>query len=201
MALYTRKQFIELLGVSHPHLSMYIKRGKIIEKKRLIDSDNPYNADFMRKYLDKNKKEYTQLPPVPAPIEQPPPVLKPKLTSKYEIEAETKRLELEVKQKQNKLLEIKIEKQTGEAIPTELVKSLFSQHSKSIASSFKSEAENLFLELAEKYRLTSTDMVNMRNKLIVITNIAIERSVAETKKTIKNIVAEYSEIRGRGERK
>lgn len=63
MARLTRKEFAELCGVSNAYVTQYIGRGKIIEekfegyRKKMIDTDNLYNKDFMSSRVLKATQE------------------------------------------------------------------------------------------------------------------------------------------------
>jgi hypothetical protein len=54
MALHERIKFRKLCGVENGYIKNYIDRGKVIVREDgYIDDENPYNADFLRKQLDK----------------------------------------------------------------------------------------------------------------------------------------------------
>lgn len=63
MARLTRNEFAELCGVSNAYVTQYIGRGKIIEekfegyRKKMIDTDNLYNKDFMSSRVLKSTQE------------------------------------------------------------------------------------------------------------------------------------------------
>ena len=63
MARLSRIEFAELCGVSNAYVTQYIGRGKIIEekfegyKKKMIDTDNLYNKDFMSSRVLKATQE------------------------------------------------------------------------------------------------------------------------------------------------
>jgi len=88
----------------------------------------------------------------------------------------------------------------GEVIPTEVVKSIFAQHFKSISHNFKDTVDNFLADISAKHKFTNEDMASYKGKLIKSINKSIEEGVTESKKSIRSIVKEYSEKRGKGER-
>jgi predicted transcriptional regulator len=49
MALYSKKEFAELLGIKTKHLSMYISRKQVVVKGNMVDDNDQINALFMQK--------------------------------------------------------------------------------------------------------------------------------------------------------
>ncbi|HBD94269.1 MAG: hypothetical protein US15_C0012G0016 [Candidatus Moranbacteria bacterium GW2011_GWF1_36_4] len=58
MALFSRKEFAELLGISPAHVTMYLKRNKLQQDDdNKIDDTIPINADFKKRLLAKKNGE------------------------------------------------------------------------------------------------------------------------------------------------
>lgn len=206
MALHTRKQFYELCGITKAHLNVYIGRKKVILSGEFIDDAEPQNADFLKKCLEKKQALQKQPPQIEAPttqahhsIEQQP----EKPTGNkgiLELERALKEADLAKKQVDTQIALLKEEKLRGIVIPTDIVKVIFAQHFKSVTSSFHQAADNLIVNISKKKELNREEVAQIRGELIEIINIAVNNSVDESKKSIVNIVAEYSERKGVGER-
>ena len=205
MALHRKVDFAAMCGVDSANISMQIKRQKIILTGKLIDDEVPQNKYFLEKNklrkINSSDKLKSDIPLRSKEKRVSKTAESHSLTAMSQLDLQLKQLNIERQIEEIALSKIKKEKQMGIVIPTDLVKMLFSQHSKSISSSFKSATENLIIRLTTKYRLTREDAADIRHELIGDINTAVDASITETKKAIKVIVSEYSEIRGIGERK
>ena len=108
-------------------------------------------------------------------------------------------LDIEKKVIEIKLKKLDHQKKLGELVPTELVRTLFVQHSKSIMSAFHDEADNFLMEISKEAGLTREQLAKMRGKLVLKINQGIENSLKESKKSLHAIVEEYRMLRGVGE--
>jgi len=222
MAKFKKREFYEHCGVTKSYFYQYIKRGKIhVGEDNLIDTDLPMNRDFMDSRV-KNKK--TAPPPAPVVEVVSTPAPKPRkrtkeelqeaerqrkrsekadeeATHKYNLDRQIKEAELEKKEQDIELNKIKIAKLSGEVIPTELVKVIFAQHFKSVTTSFHQGCDNFIMTIAKVTGMKKKDMARMRGELIEIVNEAVRDGIQDSKESVRNIVGEYKEKRGIGERK
>jgi hypothetical protein len=120
--------------------------------------------------------------------------------SKYELDKKRSELTNEQMQLKIDMERVKLEKQMGQVIPTELVKSVIAQHSKSITVAFQIAGNDLIANMAKRKGFSGEEVAELRAVLTNAINKAVADSVNESKKTLKNIVAEYSAKRGVGER-
>jgi hypothetical protein len=215
MALHTRRQLIDLIGISKNALAVYIQRNKILLSGSYIDDQIEPNVSFIRKWSEKNKVNKTPhvAPPVHPEIQIPNTTTKPskkKAPSNdddsgggggiYDLEKQQKTLAIEKIKKENELLDVKIAKAHGDNVPTDLIKPLFAQHSKSMTSAFSNASDTFLALIGKKYNITQNDVAKYRGDLIAIINQAIEDSIKESKASLKAIVDEYSSRRGVGEK-
>lgn len=211
MALYTRKQFYEKCGVTRGHLNMYIKRKKVLLTNEMIDDTLQENAYFMQKCLEK-KGTKTNVEGVKKPIK---PISEkiiketkeaqngdpdPEAINQYNLGLEKKRLDIKKVEEEILIARIKREKMSGDLIPTDLVKVLFASHFKSITTSFHQAIENLISTIAKRNSLDREQVAKIRGELTKVINDAVGNSIETSKKELKNIVDEYSQKRGRGEK-
>lgn len=212
MALYKRKEFYQKCGVSKAYLTTYIGRGKVILTGKMIDDSLPENAYFMRVRLDKmeanGREEGSNI------LEKPSKPLTDKDVdgledsnlkddkdgSLYKLTLEKKQLDIERAKEDIEIARLKKEKLSGDLIPTDLVKIVFATHSKSITINFHQAVENLLSQIAKQAGLERDQIAKIRGSLIGIINKGVKNAGVTSKKDLKNIVAEYSQKRGRGER-
>jgi hypothetical protein len=128
------------------------------------------------------------------------PSVSPEPISYRTLEAQKKALDIEKIQEEIEILKVKKQKLHGELIPTDLVNVVFAQHFKSVTASFQNGIENLLTELAKKRDLNRNEVGEIRGKMIQILNISINDAIDESRKSVDNIIGEYSETKGVGER-
>lgn len=210
MALYTRKEFYEKCGVSKGYLNVNIARGKIVLTGKLIDDAIPANAYFMEKRqeqkVEKKVERALQKPPKPVSeadvedIDQALEDVDPDVQTAYNLGLEKKRLDNAKAEEDLALARMKKEKMAGDLIPTDLVLLIFASHFKSVTTSFHQAAENLITTFAKQNNLNRDAIAKMRGNLIKVINKAVKEGVDSSKREVRNLVSEYSQKRGRGEK-
>lgn len=211
MALYKPVEFANICGLSRANISTYISRGKIIVTGKFIDDTIPQNRDFLEKQLLKNGEKITVKPENTETTNKSDPVIIEKNNSKknavgpdhslYELEKKIKEADLNKKHVDTRIQRLKEEKLLGTLIPAELVKILIAQHFKSVATSFSNAAESLVVAISKKKQLNKIEEADIKGELITILNKAVRDAVDASKKNVRNIQQEYSELRGVGERR
>lgn len=209
MALYTQSQFAEMVGKTRGFISVYVSRGKLVLNGDFIDDQHPINQLWLQKNANKVKAapsatkeplpEVSTRPTRPAPDQR---IGKTKGSndSYLALERERSAKELEKLELSNRLAQIKVEKAQGLLIPTELVKVMFLQHSKSITTAFQDALEDILVVLLTTHALSESDIANLRKMGVDRINLAINQAVDQSKKEVKHIAQEYSEVRSVGER-
>lgn len=207
MAFLKKDEFAALCFCTTSDLATYRRRGKIVLSGEFYDDTNEVNKAFVeyRKKFAPNVVEELPAPKIEAVEnkEQVPKIDKPtgKTTDFTELERIKLQLDNEKKEKEIEKLNIQVGKLNGILIPTDLAKLVIVQISKSMSTAFKQAADNLLVEFAATKNLSSKESADMRTKIVAITNTSVENALNESKKMIKNIVNEYSDTRGKGERK
>jgi len=207
MGRLSKKKFAELCGMPTNALAVYIKRKKIELRNDEIDLASEVNRLFLEKHG--GKENYT--PPAPKPkikvevpeevpetIEQNSSAPRTNLTL-TQLEREKKLADLQKVEVDTRIAKLKEEKLMGQNIPTELVKGVISQLSKSFVSKFKDGAENILISVSKMKGLSNEEMAKLRGELVAIINESVKTSVADGKKQVASIVAAYSQSRGVGE--
>lgn len=218
MALYNKSDFARYVGLTTNNLAVYIARKKIVVSEAfadMIDDADPKNLAFIQNRMRKGKMPTDVKPPIPEIGKQRPPSSTPFETPGSssigpgkndaatidEIENELRKVKLEKDTAEAQLARMKLEKASGEVIPTDLVKSLFTHHAKSITVEFHNAAGNLVMEISKIKSLTPEEIAKLRGQLIIIINKAADDAVKNTTAGIKNIQNEYAERRGVGEKR
>jgi uncharacterized protein (DUF885 family) len=117
-----------------------------------------------------------------------------------QLDAQIKEVELERKLEDLEIAKLKRQKMAGESMPTDLVKNTISVYSRSVSRSFNNAADNLLVEFSTMADISREQVSAMRGKLNVIVNKAINEAYENAIDMVDNIVDEYSEKRGKGER-
>lgn len=230
MPSYTRTELLILIGKDPKKdaavISMGIKRGKLIEgKDGKIDSSKEPNKTTIDKWLSKTKD--APAPLVEIPTSKPTTKKKslPDLTNvdleqlpdeqleylstatdlkkmnKNQLDA-TKRIEEILKLRADtKHRNLQVQKMEGQLIPTDLMKTVMPMMAKAIMVATENELETFITDMAKKYNMSSADIAHYRSKIPDTLNRISNESVNSALKDIHNIVADYSETRGRGEKK
>jgi hypothetical protein len=204
MALHKRTEFASLCGLSPGNISNYIKRGKIILSGDYIDDTIPENKTFLDKRkgtivkleIEREEDEENEIPNVQRPNKKTPPA--PNVSNTDEVatylslDRIKKALDIEKITEEIQLLKIKKEKLHGEVLPTQLIKTVFIQHSASITTSFKDGIENLLLEISKTKGLSRNETAELRGKMIKIINTSVNDAVSMSQKLVKSIVSEFA---------
>lgn len=206
------------------------KRGcKVIyNKDGNIDTDNPTNKAYMERWLAKveleKKESGSDIKVLPA-VDFEKPIVAPHTEAFAEqvrnsdsdeytdlptnklpndlskLQVLEKKTSIRKTQKDTEKLQLQIDKLNGILIPTELVRMVFVYFSKEMQTAFHQAADNLLVDFSTIKQLSSKEQADLRAKLVAITNKATTEGVKAGKKGLENIVNEYSQTRGKGERK
>jgi hypothetical protein len=141
-------------------------------------------------------------PPKPRPAPKSPNIQPPNefMYAGNQIDAQIKSVELERKLEDLEIAKLKRQKMAGESMPTDLVKNTISVYSRSVSRSFNNAADNLLVEFQTMADISREQVSLMRGKLNAIVNKAINDAYENAIDMVDNIVDEYSETRGKGER-
>lgn len=220
MALHTKKDFALICGLKPAELSMGITRRKVLCSGDYVDDSIPVNVAFMEKWRSVRNPDVpapalngqarpsarTVAPPDLTPVApKAPNVRQPQLEFTYEspvnqLDLKIKETELARKEEDLEIAKLKRAKMAGEVIPVELVNNVFTVYSKSTMTAWYNATDNFLMDMQKRYGMSSADMSTQRTELIEIVNNAIEDAFKESVDSLKNIVEEYSDTRGQGDR-
>jgi hypothetical protein len=215
MPLYSKKEFSDLCNKPTNWLSVYVTRGKVnVNSDGLIDTADAHNRDFLLRYavVNQTPKSYT-IPDDYAEAEEP--VVTSSTASKkdkpakqsggedngtrFAVELQLKKAQRDKALQEIELNKLKLEKQRGEVIPTELVRNVITVLAKTNLSAFKNATESVLTVISAKYKISGEDMALFRSQIISSTNEANKEAAVSAKKMVKNIVEEYTKKKAVGE--
>jgi hypothetical protein len=222
MALHSKVEFSALCGFEVNALAVYIKRKKVIVREDgMIDDKQRDNTEFLKRRAATIASKSAKAEPVPDKKKKPRPEPEgdddePEFTvnrraapkekkdiqdhDRYDLELVQKKMAIEKAAEEIEILKVKKDKLQGSLIPTDLVRALIVTHSESLKLSYSEACENLIVIFGGKKQLSTQEIADMRKELARVINTAMDRAVEASKKTLKTIVREYSEQKGRGEK-
>ena len=200
MAKYKQVEFAKLCGIPKSSLPSYKKRKQVIVTDGMIDDQDPVNLAFLLKFSSR----------IESPVESPVVAIvsnkksSNKKSSEYdvsyhELEKQKKALDIEKIQQEIELLAKRNMKMDGESVPTDIVKSLFSLYGKNMTTGFHNSVENWLTKIAKMVNLSDADLAEMRVELRKGANEAVEKAQMETKRSLSEVIKEYSLKREVGE--
>lgn len=210
-----------MCGMESRKLSVYISRRKVVMSGDYFDDTIETNRLFLAKYGGNKAEVKKEKPAKKAEMGKPISVKKleimeperevqdapnteaPKNLEYLSLEAlEKKKKEVDIQKgtEQIAILKVQKEKLHGTLIPTELVVQLMVQHSESIKVAYSEALDNMIILISHKKKLSSTEEADIRRQVGPLLNKAVDNAIRASKKGINNIVDEYSEKKGRGEK-
>lgn len=177
----TKKDFQERCStqkfqLSYNTLKSDVRRKKInVLENGKIDPDDPINAEYITTKLDEFENQAKQ--------------------GRVEAELEKKKLEKEKAEEELIITRIKRQKLQGELVPTDLMKTMFSTHFKSMTQAFQNAAEQMVTDLVKKLGGNAKDVADAKGKLVTSINAATKKGMDQTKVEIEKVVEEFSSVR------
>lgn len=224
-SLLKYSQLAKALDVSNASVSMAIKNGKLYpeEGQKRIDINHPLNKlwiearekegkifDINRIYKKNNDyKPLIQRDDEPEQAEEKSePESKGKKSKKQvtiedvrKIEVKKKAADLQKTLKETEKLELQIKKIEGELIPYDAIKTVFLYSVETFRNTYQQEVNSIANIFIERVGGDHKHFIELQKELSEKIN-EIQSLVKDNLLTgLKGIVSEYSEIRGRGERK
>lgn len=214
-----RAELARVLDVSNASITMAVNNGTLIPNDdKTIDIDKPVNKVWIDRQIAKGrtfdmnrlfkseKKQHT-------PKKQP--KTKKKQPEKEETQteddksiAELREIELKIKkanllklQKSNQLSELEINKREGKLIPFDAVKTFFLFTVETFIKTYSQESKSLTNIMVNRFGGGKKELIEVQKDLQAKLESIKSNTVKEIEKGIENIIDEYSEVRGRGERK
>lgn len=220
MAFHTQSGFAARCGTSRQTIKNALNRSNLfLAANGMIDDEILENAAYLRKWQQKEPGEEDEN----YPADQPPDLFagiafsndednavfrekrvvnvqkKVGNTDKYAYDLEKAAADLKKKQLDIDKLEQDLAKKRGELVPTDSVKSVVFELSRSISIAFKDGAELLITELVRMTGMDLEQQAALRARLIELINSSNQNAVNHAKSQLKEIVLEFSESRNVGQ--
>ncbi len=209
MAELTRYEFASLCNTTHPIITTNIKRGKLVELNKKLDTDNALNAAFIQRYHKKNLNEKTKkieqvynevVDTTPDAAEKKESNNKSQRIVDWDLKKKKADALLQERKAEKELLNL--EKLAGKLIPLDLTYKIINAHNHEIFATFHNDLENIasiycdILAGGDRKKLSEIN-TKLGQRLEEI--IARAKDMAES--SVEIAVDEYSETRSRGERR
>jgi len=230
MAILTKKTFANQCDIETKYLSVDISRGKVVvNADGMIDTTEPKNQIYIQKKLmGKDPNSISTPEPIKPKIEkisvprgnvapqQPKASMQlPEGITEGEVNTalqmiegmDYQQLEMLYKYLQGEKLKtdieknkIEIEKKMGVVVPSEPLIPIVKQHNHFILQEQKNADEELLIAMAHKYDIAPSDTAYLRGEWIRLRNDAVTKATNLTVKAIGDVINDYSEKRGVGQR-
>ena len=142
--LLTRKQIGELIGKDATYVGMYIKRNKILEQNKKIDTDHPINRAFVAKFLTKSEvtKKVKSIKTKPSTETDYKTGVSEKENAVY-LESEIRQLDLKAKQSRFELDQLELARKKAKVMPIDFATDMFNLYLRSNVNMLKDNAYKL----------------------------------------------------------
>jgi hypothetical protein len=196
MAIYKKGEFAKMCGIGASAVTNAINRGHLKDDNGRIDTSLPINYDYMmiararnglsdlihdnpNSVLSKIKAAQSE------PVEK-----KPASDSDgaYDLERKKKLADLEKKNVDIRIALLTEQRLKGESIPTQLVKELINQLSKSFLESYRDKSEQLVINISHKNKLSAERTAEMKGELIKAINRSHDDAITEAMTSLKSIL-------------
>jgi hypothetical protein len=212
MPLLTRVQLCAELGVSQAQITMGVNRGQLtLTDGKYINTDLEDNA----LWISNRKATASMRVAGPAQSKSEPEKTIPAQTKNEQPRTESgnfsgdtlvrlrakKELTLIKKvEQETEVIMLKKEKLQREHIPIEYIKALLISQSENVRVAWEFATDDLLIKLATRMRLTRIETSDIKRSIVDIVNAAVKKQAEETKKSLRKILNEYGDKRGKGER-
>lgn len=213
MNIKTRAEFCELTGITNAHITMYAKRGKIVltKDRKHLDIDIVENANFIQhqalKGLEavkqlKAERETETIKPTTETIKKETETKKQTVKSpkkkntensqglngygsKWELELEKMRAEIDKKYIDTKVAEERLNVLKGNNIPIDNVKTIVAMLAHSMITNYKNFQEQHISDICHEFRISETDRAKINKKAVSGLNAIHRKAVSDTKKQLR----------------
>lgn len=221
---FKKAHFAKALGVSNSYVQVNVERGKLaLNDQDLIDISEPLNAIFLQNAEASGKKfdinrvttseknkvikkpkvfeepiEVENIDHVELPAEKP---QKGKITKNAELVEKKFKLEVEKLGHETKLKELQKMKLEGSLIPVDAAENLFIYVIETFHNTYQQEIQSLTDIFKNTLDIPHKKYVEIKKEIDSALLVIKETAKENVKLGIENLVLEYQDVRGRGEKK
>jgi hypothetical protein len=216
MQVYEKKTIAKILDLSPSYISQAIKRNKLTQTSDgFIDAESAINKKWIEAIAIKKGIDLAQFEAEKTPARKPTKIKNKKREPGDDIASELEELtgdvrkiaekkvlaEIEYKQGQIRLNQIKENKMMGDLMPTDSVENLFHFSIETVRTTYLQEVRSIAEIFRQKMELGHEEFVEIQKDLTISVNNITKVLKQNLMLGIEDIVNEYKEVRGRGESK
>lgn len=217
---FKKAHFAKALGVSNSYVQVNVERNKLVlNDQDLIDINEPLNAIFLQnaeasgkkfdinrvttsekeKVIKKPKEEFYQSTEVQVEVFDKP--QKSKSTKNADLVEKKFKLEVEKLGHETKLKELQKLKLEGSLVPVDAAENLFIYVIETFHSTYQQEIQSLTDIFKNTLDIPHKKYVEIKKEIDSALLVIKETAKENVKSGIENLVHEYQDVRGRGEKK
>lgn len=219
MAIVTRKEFASMCNKTSQYIGTNVNRRKLIEVNKTLDTENPLNKSFLKKWQNTPTKTRTKnknvnnidlfsKPEIPYTAPESEETIAERELSNREsaitdsLNLRKQRADTIKAERSAEMEQIKVDKLAGKLIPFDLAQQIFKVNIQSIFVSIHTDLDNLgsiycdILAGGDRKKLGE-----IMEKIGEYLESAIGKAESTAALEIKNVISKYAESRARGERK
>lgn len=214
--ILSRSDFVNFSGIKNTQVSIYLRRGNIVQNKDgTFDTENEVNREFLKRRAAQGKTPQgtaavvgvnaveKQTPKEPTQRKAAPVITQPELSekskkkiekstvSRFELELEKLRAEIDKKYIDTELAQEKLATLKGDNVPVALVKDIIARLSKSIITNYKTFSDQQIAEIAHKYKIPEKERVKLSDNNLKGLNRIHNKAILEAKNDFKNELGEF----------
>lgn len=192
--LLTRKEIGGLIDQSPQTIGTYIKRGKLIEKDKRIDTDHPTNKGFLNKFITKQvetEQENTESNETQRPEQ--------KGINQGNIDYVIKQHDLKLKIIKIKKENLDYDKKKAKLIEISAASDVMQRSVVVLSSQYRQESKQFLIRLAAKYSIPDSDLAGIQKQFDETINKSVLESTDLIKAECEIIASEYSALLNVGE--
>jgi hypothetical protein len=207
MSIITRVELAQHIGKPTNYLSVYIKRGKLIEVDGKIDLENIVNKRFLARQTHKLEKLPQNITKAVESFKHEEKERKEIVTQKinkenqktkkqmnvFALDEEKKQKEIEKLTVDIQIKELQFRKMEGELLPFEIVKELVSQMAKHLISEFDNATDNILTRISTQTKMSASLISECREFMKLENNLAQKKAMDLTKKSMEAVIKEMKE--------
>jgi len=192
MALQSRKNLTQMLGVSQAVITMAVKRGHLVaDKNGYFDDQNQLNSYFIQKKLKGSAPQSND-----SDNEE----IEPRRNEDIaQLAALKTKIWIKKTNEEYEIARLKKEKIQGSVVPVDIIKTLLIMFSESVKVAWVDASEDMLIQVSAAHKLSRGEHGKLKAKLVDVVNRAVDHSVDDAKKSLRRIQGEFSDIKGRGE--
>jgi len=208
-------ELAKAFNIPSAKVAMWLKRNQIVKNDRgFIDISNPINKIWLDKKIAEGlEMDFNRINEKIAPperVDKKEKEIKPtngkgstsqKIAEIADLQKKKARLEIKNLQNKDKLDKLKIEKMEGALIPTDAVIHLIAHIVPTVTAQHKQNIDKILNLLKQRLDIGNKIYVELQKELYNTANDLNAEIKQELINSIDNIVDDYREVRGRGERK